>query len=221
MKRFLILALLLTWEMQSAQCGLITGTASPFTGDPAKVTVTMDDTFAVAGEIVISLSVDTNTSIADLRGLFLHISDEALLGGLSVVPNPAITAQFGPANSVINLGGGNNLNGSGSFGAFDMGFEIGTAGIGSDDYRVGSFTLTHSTASLSTDLFLGQGFGVRVMSVGADRNGSSKLEGIFTDEPPVPSQAPGVVPEPATLAIWSIMGVCGLGAARRKRAKKA
>ena len=40
------------------------------------------------------------------------------------------------------------------------------------------------------------------------------------DAPP-PSGAPGTVPEPTTLAIWSIMGICGLGAARRKRVSKA
>ena len=40
------------------------------------------------------------------------------------------------------------------------------------------------------------------------------------DVPP-PGGGPGVVPEPTTLAIWSIMGLCGVGAARRKRSKKA
>ena len=232
MKRLVFVACLLVWQISPAHSGIITGTATPFTGDPAQVAVTMDDLIAGAGKIRVSVSVDTSVAIGDLRGIFFHITDESLLtsGTFSFSDDTPVESiksyAFGPANSVTSVGGNdNNLSGGGSPGPFDIGFEIGTQGIGGDDYQTVSFTLMHSTASLSLSLFENQSFGVRLTSVGvgSEREGSSKLGGVFGVPvvAPGPTPANGTVPEPATLAIWSILGICGLGAARRKRVSKA
>lgn len=220
---------LLACHMATADGGVITGTATTFSGSPAAVTVTVDDQASGAGKLQITVDVHTDVSIGDLRGLFFHLADESLLtfGSFQVSQlGVAVTQQvYGPADSVTNLGFGNNLNGGGSGGPFDIAFGIGTPGIGWDDYQSVTFTLSHSAVDLDTSLFAEQTFGVRMTSVGSEgnRDGSSKLVGKFGSLPlpePIPSPNPGPVistPEPATLAIWSIMGVCGLGAARRKR----
>jgi hypothetical protein len=226
----LLIAVALILPANTAYCGVITGIAKPFTGDPAEVSVTLDDMIAGAGKIQISVNVNNSVALSDLRGLFLHINPESLLtsGTFSVLdPNGVVTQEVcGPANSVINLQGGNNLNGGGSPGPFDIGFEIGSEGIGGNDYQSVAFTLMHSTAALDLSVLANQAFGVRVTSVmvGNSRNGSSKLGGLFPDVPPPPGPGPepanGTVPEPATLAIWSVLGFVGIGAARRKRTKQ-
>ncbi|MCR9094281.1 MAG: PEP-CTERM sorting domain-containing protein [bacterium] len=180
---------------------VIEATASSFTGDPLSVSVTIDDE-ADAGSLVITLSVDESESTADLRGFFAHVADESLLAGLSVSGASVGSATFA-ANDVINLRRGNNLNGGGSLCPCDLGLEIGSPGIGSDDIQSVTFTLSHATESLSTSFLSGQAFGVRATSVGTDgsREGSSKLV--------------GVVPEPST-SLLLLMGLAGLAGSRRR-----
>ena len=184
-----------------ASSAVIEATASSFTGDPLSVSVTIDDE-ADPGSLVITLSVDGSESTADLRGFFAHVADESLLAGLSVSGASVGNATFA-ANEVINLRRGNNLNGGGSLCPCDLGLEIGSPGIGSDDIQSVTFTLSHSTESLSTSFLSGQAFGVRATSVGTygSREGSSKLV--------------GVVPEPST-SLLLLMGLAGLAGSRRR-----
>ena len=79
----------------------MTTQATPFTGDPLSVTLSIDDA-ASPGDLVITLSVDPGYR-ADLRGFVAHIADESLLAGLSVV-GPNVTGSAFSANSVIDLG---------------------------------------------------------------------------------------------------------------------
>jgi hypothetical protein len=172
------------------------GEANPFTGDPISVSIDVDST-TEPGHLLITLSVDGDDVIGDLRGLFLQVSDESLLDGLSVVGEGITSAQF-LANGVTNLGKGSNLNGGGTPCPCDIGIEIGTPGIGRDDFQSVSFTLSHASEMLDASFLNQQSFGVRVTSVGdpyGKRNGSSKLI--------------GVVPEPTT-AILMLLGLAGL-----------
>jgi hypothetical protein len=175
--------------------------ASSFTGDPLTVSVEIDDAVD-PGNLVITLEIDDEDRMGDLRGFFAEVTDESLLSGLSVSGDEVTGSRF-EADSVINLGGGSNLNGGGSPCPCDLGVEIGDPGMGrGDDYQSVTLTLSHVSESLSLDLFADQYFGVRVTSVGGGdegREGSSKLI--------------GVVPEPSTTVLM-LLGLGGLAASR-------
>jgi hypothetical protein len=198
-----LLALLLPFATNAA-AAVIQSTASAFTGDPLLVTVTIDDG-ADPGNLVITLSVDDDGRIGDLRGFFANVTDESVLSGLSVTGALVTSSQFS-ADGVINLGGGSNLQGGGSPCPCDLGIEIGSPGLGhGDDYQSVSFTLSHASLDLDVSLFQGQSFGVRATSVGdidGSREGSSKLI--------------GVVPEPST-ALLALLGLSGLASIGRPR----
>lgn len=197
------ICLLVLSAWSSAEAGTITTDLSPFTGDPASVTVELDD-MTDPGNIVITLTVNEDPNTADLRGFFFDIADDSLLAGLTIT-GAEVTETAISANSVINLGGGNNLNGGGSPCPCDVGVEIGNPGIGQgDDFQTTTFTLSHLTEGLDLSVFAGQDLGVRVMSVGlpgSSRNGSSKLF--------------GTVPEPSTGALVGLALIAGMR--RRKR----
>ena len=106
---------------------------------------------------------------------------------------------------VCNAGSNsNNLNGGGSPCPFDVGVEIGSQGIGTDDIQSTMFFVT-STAGLGLADFDGVDLGVRLMSVGPDRNGSSKLK----KSPPVP--------EPGSFALFATSALLVSQTIRRRR----
>lgn len=145
---------------------------STVTGDPANASVTLSA--LEEGKIEFFVAVSEGT-VADLRGLFFNISDQSLVNGLSVSGIDVTDSQFA-INSVSNLGGGVNMNGTQT--DFDGGVEIGTSGLGQDDIQSTTFILSHDLVDLTLDLFENQNFGIRLTSVGENRTGSSKLVGL-------------------------------------------
>ena len=190
-----------------ANAATISATATPFTGSSLSVTVTIDDS-SDPGNLEITLEIDDGGNTGDLRGFFADVSDDSLLSGLSV-SGPEVTSSVFDENNVINLGGGNNLNGGGTPCPCDMGVEIGDPGIGQgDDFQKVTFILSHTSEDLDLSLFEEQAFGIRATSVGSasgSREGSSKLEGTFP-----------VVPEPST-AILMLLGLSGLAVVGSRR----
>jgi hypothetical protein len=200
----------------------------PYTGSPAQVQLTL--TQMNPNSVQFNLQVVANPNIGDLRGIFLNIANDSLLSGLTVTGEDITQTVLGPAGTVGNLGGGNNINPEGPF---DIGLSIGTSGIGSDDIQNTAFTISSAT-NLPVSLFTTQTdpinsggpnqllFGVRMTSVGllgGARDGSSKL-GIVTQFFPDPHLPQSNVPEPGAMALLLAGGGTGFFLLRlRKRVR--
>jgi hypothetical protein len=200
------LTLTLTVAASGASAATLTTFLAEFTGDPIVLEVVLDDG---VGPNQVEVSVDVvGEVLGDIRGVFMNIDDDALLAGL-LVSGPDVTDwDFG--GSVINLGNGANLISSASPCPCDLGVEIGTPGLGSDDVQSTTFTLTHASQTLTVADFADQFIGVRVTSVGpeGDREGSSKTVAL--------------VPEPSTgcLMLAGLAGLAIVSSNRRRRPRK-
>ena len=130
------------------------------------------------GTLNISLAL-VGGAIGDLRGFFFDIANESRIGTLSVTPTSPGFTEFRQGNdNVKDLGNGANMQGLlGSDGGYDAGVEIGTPGIGKDDYHSFSFTLTSSAGPLTLEDFANVDIGVRLTSVGTDGTGSREGDG--------------------------------------------
>lgn len=192
-----------------AAAGTLAAAAS---AQAASVGFTLDDgadlTFNVllsevaGGDIQFDVAVAPGGDVADLRGIFFDVANESLLTGFSVALTGGVTDTQFNANSVSNLGNGANMNGAG---VFDAGVEIGTSGLGGDEFQSVTFVLAHTSANLSLNDFMGQAFGIRATSVGpvgSNRGGSVKLTGTS-------------IPTPAAAGMG--LALLGLGALRRTR----
>lgn len=136
--------------------------------------------------------LDDTGSIGDLNAIFFDLTNDALTSGLTVIGDDVTGTAF-KVDGVTKVDNYTNMNGEviKDFGKFDGGVQFGTSGIGSDDIRQTSFTLSHDTESLTLQDFSLQDFGVRLTSVGPEggsRDGSLKIGGTapeFEVEPPV------------------------------------
>ncbi|NET45611.1 PEP-CTERM sorting domain-containing protein [Okeania sp. SIO2B3] len=156
------------------------------------------------GSIEVTIKVnDTGDGIADISGVWFHLANEALIPGLTfeaitaTAPDGAttnfITNTSTGANSADNrLGNGTTINGSGPK-DFDVGLRIGDSGgiNGGDDFSSITFRISHDTEDLDLSQFQ-EGWATRLKSVGANREGSSKLKE-YTN--PVYTAAPIVPPD--------------------------
>ncbi|MEC4895633.1 MAG: PEP-CTERM sorting domain-containing protein [Oscillatoria sp. PMC 1051.18] len=227
-----------------------------FTGDAAEVDISVSDTADGLGEGDLLFTVKVGEGyIADITGLYFNISDDSLLSGLSVagLNGVDISATEFNANSVSKVGGQyNNLNGGGRNRGDDVAFDIGVAFGGGgaspgDDYQEASFILSHNSTNLTLSQFSLQDFGVRLKSVGANREGSSKLLGTSTEyvaeipetpevpevpetpdnpvaeipetpeTPETPYTPPQSVPEPGMTGALGLLAIGGLCYRKRNR----
>ncbi len=200
----------------SANAATITTLTNNTGSDPIEVDVTIEDFGTDQVQFTLAVNSSNTGNIADLRGFFFDYAgfDETApffsLGGTNGSDIGAI--DIGDA---LNLGGGVNLNGGGVT-SFDIGLEIGTAGIGSDDFQTFSFTFGQAGLVLREANFFDQRMGVRATSTGAPgsgRGGSSKVIGTVPEPSPIPLPAAG----------WMLLaGLGGIGAVSRlKKGKKA
>src|SRR5262245_7581364 len=115
--------------------------------------------------------------VGDLRGLFFDVADERLVGTLSASAAANLTSFQQGNDTVKDLGNGANMQGLlGDDGGYDVGVEIGTSGLKTnDDVRAFTFTLDSSLRDLTIADFSDVCFGARITSVGRDSN----LDGVF------------------------------------------
>ncbi|SDY90031.1 hypothetical protein SAMN05444004_10435 [Jannaschia faecimaris] len=147
-------------------------------------------------------------TIGDLNALYLDILDDDLTEGLSVTGTDVTAFEF-DADAVTKVDNFTTIKGEvlKEFGAFDMGVQFGTQGIGDDDIQSTSFFLSHETETLEIEDFLMQDSAVRLTSVGeidGERDGSLKIGGIaepisepepegpILEEPPIEEEGPTV-----------------------------
>ena len=192
---------------QPAMALFIDAIATPFTGDPTSVKITLTES---GGDIIVNVKV--NEGHGDLRGVFLNIADDSLLDGLSVT---GVDVTDFATGQVKNLGQGANLTGDGSPCPCDIGVEIGIPGSGGpqgtgpDYIEETSFTLSHDSIDLLLSMFASQTAGIRVTSVGPEVcfDGSSKLSVTL----------PQPVPEPTSAVLVGLgLGLLGLTTRRRE-----
>ncbi len=169
-----------------------------FTGDDA--TVQLGITGDGTNDVTFAVDV-LAPGFADIRGIFFDL-DMPIPGDLTVAGADVTDWDF--SGNVDNLGGGATITPAGPF---DAGIEIGTSGIGTDDF----YTTTFTISSLSEALVLDDSFGARLTSVGSNRQGSSKLLGNTPPYTPIP------VPSAALLGI---IGMATSAHVLRRRRKK-
>lgn len=150
--------------------------ASTSTGNPAVwVTVTEN----ADGTLTFNVWQEGGV-IGDLRGLFFDISDESILNSLVITSPDGTMTEYRIGNDTIkDLGDGANMNGLlGSDKGYDIGVEVGTSGIGSNDIQSFSFTLDSTARDLTLADLGGVDFAARLTSVGVvggTRADSSKI----------------------------------------------
>ena len=137
----------------------------------------------------VNMTVKVMEGVADLRGFYMDVGDS--VAGVSVegvAPQDVAIANEG----VTTVGTrDNNMFGTGE--KFDVGVEIGTAGMGRDDISQANFTLE----GVTLEQLDGLTFGVRATSVGDERSDAVKLLGAF-DIPEPPVEAPPADPASET-----------------------
>lgn len=179
----------------------------------AWVEITGDGTNAVTFDLGLA-----DGTIADMRGFFFDIDNDAIISNVLVnsltdanqdlTVDDAITSWPAVLSSSANLTGTNI--------SFDLGFELGTQGIGEGggDIRAISFTISgDSVFDIGDD-----NLGMRLMSFGENREDSRKMIGSY--ETPDSSPGPSSVPEPAS-ALLIGLGLAGLAGFRKISRRKA
>jgi hypothetical protein len=150
---------------------------------PLQVKVTITETDANSDGFT-DLKVDLEVvqgNVADLRGFFFNVANDALLSQLNVTGDDITDAPVfdtdGDGVPEISSASPPQPEAVITPYAFEAGLELGTPGMADDDIAATSFVISAPDTNLTTALLEGQQIGVRATSVGEDREGSSKLIG--------------------------------------------
>ncbi len=211
MKKYMIalmgILFFLSLQQQAHAYGIV---LEEFTGSDAQVFLEITDDGT--SEVTVDASIGEG-SLADIRGLFFNFSNTLDPNDLKIEGEDVTNWVF-EEGAVDNLGKGLNIKGGDEKLALDLGIEIGTPGAGEDDIQSTSFTMSSITGNA---LNLEDLFAARLTSVGANRQGSSKLVNTGSFEPFEPGVVP--VPEPGTILLLGA-GLLGLIGLRRHVTKK-
>lgn len=159
-------------------------------------------TFVIEGEVNVSFTLveqpdgsigftidvlDDTGSIGDLNAIFFDLLNDSLTDTLTISGDDVSGIAL-KEDGVTKVDSYTNMNGEvvKDLGKFDGGVQFGTSGIGEDDIRSTTFTISSSERALTLDDFALQDFGVRLTSVGAEdgsRGDSLKLGGTAPEAP--------------------------------------
>lgn len=154
-------------------------------GNAPKVQVTITELGDGRVKIELIQLKGVNFYLGDLRGFFFDVANgvkglEAYTVGADDQNGTRLSLDGTGIDSVKSAGdSSNNMNGLlGEAGGFDYGLEIGSEGIGAggDDIRSFSFILEATEGDLTLSDFATSDFGVRIMSIGQDRNGDGTID---------------------------------------------
>lgn len=159
------------------------------TGDFPTVEIVLNETAPGTIEATVNVVPGPTGYIGDLRGVYFNLPSgvSATISGGSAITNKTSTGDFGDFSKSADL--------QGTQVGFNAGVEIGSGGIGKDDYQTATFTISGTGLSLSS--FNEGSFGTRLMSVG-DPDGKRDLSSKTIGTAPstvVATQPPGETPE--------------------------
>lgn len=163
------------------------------TGNDGKAPVTVTIVEQADGSLKFTLSNDADTDglIGDLRGLFLDVADNSLLGSFSFVG--ADITQVVQSGNVSNLGGGVTTAGIPDA-ASEIGIEFGTPGMSTDDIQSTTFVMSSSLRALTIDDIALEHIAVRQTSVSSADGGREDSDKLYGDTPyPVDAQDDAIV----------------------------
>jgi hypothetical protein len=170
---------------------------------PLQVKVTITETDANNDgftDLTVNLEV-VQGDVADLRGFFFNVSNDALLSQLAVTGADIVDAPVfdtdGDGVPEISSASPPQPEAVISPYAFEAGLELGTPGTAGDDIGSTTFVISAPNVNLSNALLVDQQVGIRATSVGDDREGSSKLIGTVPPADPETGSIAGVKYEDA------------------------
>ena len=172
-----------------------------FSGPNINVTIILEEYVNEQGEdagVKFTVTETDPDLIGDLRGVFFHVDPDTtdVLTGLTVNGDDVTEFRVGE-DSINDLGNGANMTGDGGYRyedsdgdiikghKYDVGVEIGTQGIGTDDIQSTMFIVSNPDVELDVENFADVEFGVRLTSVGAEggsRGQSSKVFGLSPED---------------------------------------
>ena len=169
----------------------LTFTLNMQTGDdgmaPAKITITEQ----LDGSLSFSISndADSDNMIADIRALFFDVSDDDLIGTLTVDGDDVSGVEQSVDGDLTSVGSNSNsINGVGSEnpdhdGSYEVAIDFGTQGIANDDIQSTTFTLSSSLRDLTLDDIALESFTVRQQSVGEEGGSREDSDKLFGESP--------------------------------------
>jgi hypothetical protein len=183
--------------------------------DALRVVVNVDNN--TTGLLTFNIAITPNAllpNIGDLVGVFLEFNPHPSLVVGDFVGADITDVDFG----TINVGGGNNLNGTIAGlvpgGTFDAALTLGSSGSGGGLLTATTFTLDDDGGNILLSHLTG--IGIRAQTVGLPPdggNGSSKGYLVYSSNPDREGEEeedPEMAPEPGMAAIWVCLSAMGM-----------
>jgi len=196
-------------------------TPENYGSDLLRVIVDVDNN--TADKLTFKVTIQPNgtlTNTGDLLGVFLEFNPHPTLSttiGVSFAGSDITSVQL----NTLNAGGGNNLNGTIASlvpgGTFDAALTLGRSGSSSGLLTSTIFTLDDNGGAIELDDLIG--VGIRAQTVGLPPTGGGGSSKLYSENYEIVIDPDGepTVPEPSSLAVFSLLAMIGGAGYWRKR----